>query len=538
MHFPGPDYQYFFRWHHENRQRSEIFRELGIRRFWIKNDADVAFWNKNKRKLMNSWDEILDARGLPDFMKNPQSCPDTVNILSKNGVIKKCGVWSVSHFDEEDLHYKCSKYDTVLINFDVSPMTYMKQYNTKYAQRTRWIMTAREFFPRVRMIHAGAGMFDLQYCLGLDGQMSVYTSENARQVIYRPDGTAYNYVRERRLRDEHFYNALGEWRWLDEKYPDRPVPWYYYKMLLMIPEYQEYFYSPQNRIVGMEPEQFSGAQLFFGYFLRNSRITPEKMWGEDKIKRNRDGRPRGSKQQQGQPLIVQGALTKRFTWNDAILCDTCSLNYCCMLYRKGGACTVPGSQGSEFAAKFASRDARVIMEGMGSLLEKKAVIVEQELDKNAKSGEAPDKDTMKLAGELFKEAATLAKLRDPTLTRPKTAIQINGAGGGVAIPPPPGQKREISAAEFSNACREIEAAGIARELITQEVVEEYIYSEGQVLLSQPALGIGKGAHQIDDPYLDGSIPMGDDDPEDFVDPAASDSEDEPEKPPTRVEQIF
>lgn len=532
MRFPGADFQYFFRWNHEDRYRSQIFRELGIRRFWIKQDSDVYFWNSHKKKLKDAWDEILDLRSFIDPKTAPKSCPDTVNILGKNGTIKVCGVWSVANFDELDLIHKCQKYGTVIINFDMPAALFSRDYAKKYAERMRWLHSAREQFPYTRMIHAGTAIFDAVYCTGLDGTCNIYTTEAIKQSVMRPDGTTHLFIKNSRVRDKNFYDALGEWAWLDSQYPDKPIGWYYYKMLLMVPVYQKEFYSPKNRIIAQDPSNFSERDYYFGYIFRNTRVDITNMKTDADIKRNKDGSVRvtANPANAGAPLVAQKNLAKRFVWNDAIICDTCSLNYCCVLYRKGGACRVPGSQGSDFAAKFASGDASKIMDGMGQLLEKKALVVGQEFDKATEKKEMPDKDTMKLASELFKEAAMLAKLKDPNLTRPKTALQVN-----VGQPPAIGGngQMEITAQQFSATVREIEAHGIARENITQELVQEYIATNGEVLMNQPQLGTGLGPHKIADPWQDGSVV--DEAP---ADAQELDSDDTDIDPPKSITEIF
>lgn len=150
---------------------------------------------------------------------------------------------------------------------------------------------------------------------------------------------------------------------------------------------------------------------------------------------------------------------------DMFLCDFCSFQRSCKFYREEQVCGVPRSEGSEIAKAFKTRDSGRIIDGMRQLLERNAERLDRELDKEDDKEET-NPEVTKLMSTVFGQAEKLAKLIDPTLTKP--AVQINGniVGHGANQIGAASNVKELTA----TVIRQIEAEGVPREEITDEMV--------------------------------------------------------------------
>lgn len=148
---------------------------------------------------------------------------------------------------------------------------------------------------------------------------------------------------------------------------------------------------------------------------------------------------------------------------DMVTCDTCSLADKCKVYREGAVCSVNGSESSVLAKMFQSRDSSKIIDGLGTILAAQTDRLERGIESEEEFGEL-DPEVSKMINSLFANGVKLAKLVDPTLTKPQVVINNARGGGGVASSP-----KEMSAAIIA----EIEAAGVKREDITPELFEFY-----------------------------------------------------------------
>jgi len=146
---------------------------------------------------------------------------------------------------------------------------------------------------------------------------------------------------------------------------------------------------------------------------------------------------------------------------DRFACDSCSLTADCKYYRAGAVCSVPGSEPTELAAYFRTRDSATIIEGLGVLLSGQARRVERAAQEEVEYGET-DPEVTKMMGQLFDSGVKLAKLVDPAL-RANAAVQVNIGAGGQAAPINP--KQAVAA-----AFRELELQGFSREQITPDMV--------------------------------------------------------------------
>lgn len=149
---------------------------------------------------------------------------------------------------------------------------------------------------------------------------------------------------------------------------------------------------------------------------------------------------------------------------DKVTCDTCSLASSCKLYRVGAVCSLQGSETSPLAKLFQSRDSSRIIDGLGTILAAQTDRLQRGMESEEEFGEL-DPEVTKIMNQLFSNGVKLAKLVDPTLTKPLVQIN-NGAAHQVANANP----KELGAA----VVRALEDQGIAREDITPAMFENML----------------------------------------------------------------
>ncbi len=149
---------------------------------------------------------------------------------------------------------------------------------------------------------------------------------------------------------------------------------------------------------------------------------------------------------------------------DKINCDTCSLQNNCKYYRSGSVCSVPGSEPAELAKHFKTRDADMIIDGLGTLLALQARRLDRGVADENVYGEL-DPEVTKIANQLFTNGTKLAKLLNPALNG-GARVQVNvGTGASVAAVQASTPNQVIG-----SIVRELESRGIPRERITPEMV--------------------------------------------------------------------
>lgn len=149
---------------------------------------------------------------------------------------------------------------------------------------------------------------------------------------------------------------------------------------------------------------------------------------------------------------------------DKEICDTCSLSNTCKYYREGAVCSLPGTENSQLARYFRTRDSGMILEGLGRVLEIQTQRAERGLDDEQEYGEM-DPEVTKQLNSVFSNGVKLAKLVDPSLTKP--GVQINvGQQGALAS----AQPAQLVAAAVSA----LEARGINRADITPRMLESVL----------------------------------------------------------------
>ncbi|ANA85780.1 hypothetical protein PBI_WOES_6 [Gordonia phage Woes] len=154
---------------------------------------------------------------------------------------------------------------------------------------------------------------------------------------------------------------------------------------------------------------------------------------------------------------------------DKVLCDSCSLWRLCPSYRSGEVCGLPSSETSRLAKLALSRNADDVVEMLASVVSKQAERVERKIDDEQFLDSGFDKDIDKMLNNLFKNGATLAKLRNPNLGRP--LVQINAG-------PQAEQAKAIEQADpralAMAVIQELEESGVSRDDITEEMIEEHM----------------------------------------------------------------
>lgn len=156
-----------------------------------------------------------------------------------------------------------------------------------------------------------------------------------------------------------------------------------------------------------------------------------------------------------------GRTGKDLQEGDKITCDTCSLGDTCKQFRDGAVCSVNGSETSALAKMFQSRDGSKIIDGLGTILAAQTTRLERGMREEEDFGEL-DPEITKMMNALFANGVKLAKLVDPTLTKPMVQIN-NGSTGSVAQANPKQLTAEV--------VRALEDSGVKREDITAEMFE-------------------------------------------------------------------
>lgn len=150
---------------------------------------------------------------------------------------------------------------------------------------------------------------------------------------------------------------------------------------------------------------------------------------------------------------------------DKFLCDTCSLALRCDYYRSGSVCSVPNAEPTPLSKYFGTRDAGQIIDGLQIVLQAGVRRFERGLRAEISDGET-NPNVTRLQTSVFDQGVKLAKLLDPSLRG--GGVQVN-VGGGSAVQVNQGGDNNPRGA-IAAAIRELEARGIPRESITQEMI--------------------------------------------------------------------
>lgn len=149
---------------------------------------------------------------------------------------------------------------------------------------------------------------------------------------------------------------------------------------------------------------------------------------------------------------------------DMVNCDSCSLSDSCKLYREGAVCSVQGTESSSLAKMFQSRDSSKIIDGLGTVLAAQTDRLQRGMESEEEFGEL-DPEVTKMMNSIFGNGIKLAKLVDPTLTKPLVQIN-NGKATAVAGSSP----KEMAAIVLA----ELERQGIPRDEVTPAMFERML----------------------------------------------------------------
>lgn len=187
-----------------------------------------------------------------------------------------------------------------------------------------------------------------------------------------------------------------------------------------------------------------------------------------------------------EPAVAGRFITKNIQVQpgDRYVCNSCSLQYDCKLYREGSVCTLPKSEPGQLAKHFGTRNANDIIDGLGALVQinagRAALGVEQEEDFGL------DPNVTKIIDDTFRQGTKLAQLIDPNLRSAKVQVNIGQSAGVINNSP------DMSSV-VSSAVRELERAGIKREDITPEMIEGVLAKSGNL----PELPVGERVYDAE-----------------------------------------
>jgi hypothetical protein len=153
---------------------------------------------------------------------------------------------------------------------------------------------------------------------------------------------------------------------------------------------------------------------------------------------------------------------------DKIQCNTCSLQLDCKHFRDGAVCSLPDAEPTELARYFKTRDAGLIIDGLGTLLAANTRRLESGLREEDAFGEL-NPEVSKIMNQVFTQGVQLAKMLDPSLRGgPSVQVNVGNAQAQVAGANP----QQLVAAAF----RALEAQGFSREEITPQMVQDLLVS--------------------------------------------------------------
>lgn len=157
---------------------------------------------------------------------------------------------------------------------------------------------------------------------------------------------------------------------------------------------------------------------------------------------------------------------------DKVDCNTCSLAAACKFYRKDSVCTLPGSEMSDLAQMFQSRDSATILDGLARVTALAARRTERAINDEEDFGLDPE--VTKMLAQTFNFAERYAKLNDPFLRASVSFQHLVSRTGDTAVPGKV-QVSELSAADAAAMAMEhYEKLGISRGDITKDMVVNYI----------------------------------------------------------------
>lgn len=459
-HFPGAAYETYL-WHAVERARPQMGPSGSAVRGGIKKFIDPGDWPDDylDRKVPG-WEEYVSVDA-----GDENTCVRKFSDKSKQPEI--CGLWKIKDGDIGDLEEKCEKYDRVYIHLDCTNRHLQNGWKTYLKLKLRAMYDLQNIHrDRLKMIPFGIFMFQIYYEIGMSGG-GINCRDYFEQSINIPTTGRDRY----KIRKD-----WGVWKTYADRWKGEPDRVKSFRLLALRPVLVKSFYEYQEDIdIDKLLRKYEYPDYNNFYFCRNFRDLD---FSKDVNNRNRS---------------IKGNTSIRpdqhvFLKNDGISCDKCSLSYCCRLYREGGVCLVPSTEGGKLAKKFKSNKVSDIISGIQDVIGMQADLTETTLAQYKKAieeeTEPPKLDPNKMLNDLIRNGAALAKLKDPTLMKPKVQVNVNGLpeGGkpGVIdgeVVDPVAQIEAMTDREKASIVRRMEGAGFKREHITMTMIAEFFAAE-------------------------------------------------------------
>lgn len=236
---------------------------------------------------------------------------------------------------------------------------------------------------------------------------------------------------------------------------------------------------PRNRcIFNLKSAQWAGK-----YFMENVRFVTKRREGDSFDPDD----PFSDPLEDDEIMMRRGVRAKKA---DKWICDNCSLQNTCKLYREGAVCAVPDSEPIELVQFAGTRDSETIIDRLGHLLAAQETRLNKAMQDEAVAGKL-DPEVTKLVAMIFDRGVKLAKLVNPALAAPKLQFTLNQNKNVIEASNP----QQLMAA----VTQELAARGIPMSAITPEMVMAVIAvpeeQRGHMIEAQvqAARGLGSGA---------------------------------------------
>lgn len=443
MKFPGENYLVYA----QDPVRADVaaYADSGISRFLVSADITPDRLAGDMRQVR----DVFAERGLDYEVVFAARNPGTrVTVTGGEVHVEQVPVWTIGG-SLADLEQMTKDHELVYV------------HNTVHLNDVHWLFDLRELYefmlthPQARIVVFGHLNRSLFYGWGAAGSAIRIRSRQRRQIDRILDAKG-GFWEVRRLADAHRVTGLE----LDDTSSSgmaRAMMTFIQQIPLAFKEGYENFVRPENEERPASTPKNKSKQHEFLFSVSESRI--------------------------------------QFIAGDRRLCDYCSVQYACKLYKERSVCIMPGTDGKRFADYFATRDADEVINGVAAALQMQATRLERILEEeyqaaeNVQEGDPPlprDPEINKMLNDVQRNATSYAKLLNPMLTRPQVAVQVNTNSGEVETL----RQSEITPRMRASAARELEAAGTPRESLTPEMVLEHIaQSQGKVVEGEVVDGV-------------------------------------------------
>jgi len=443
MKFPGEDYLVYA----QDPVRSDAvsYAESGISRFLYSPDVDPYMIRDDVLALRDAF----DARGLDYEIVFASKRPGTrVVVTGGQARTEQVPVWRTGE-PIADLRSITADHDLVYVHNTVA----LRDIEGQFALRELY-----EFLldpPAARIVVFGHLQRSLFYAWGVAGSAVRIRSKQRREIdrVIDAKGGYWEIARPSDARD-----LLGiETDHIDRGVIARAMMEFIQKIPIAFKEGYENFVRPEDQKAFVDSLKGKFRKSDFMFSVSGTRIS--------------------------------------YAPGDRRLCDYCSVQYACKLYRERSVCIMPGTDGKRFADHFATRDAKDVIDGVAAALQMQASRLEKMVEEEYKAaeeaennGERPlrDPEINKILNDVQRNATSYAKLLNPMLTRPQVAVQVNTNSGAVQTM----RREEITPRMRATAARELEAAGVNRDKLTPEMILEHIaHKEGKVIEGEIVDGV-------------------------------------------------